>query len=698
MKLSIIIPTYNLEKYIENCLLSILTGIENQSQVEIILVDDCSTDSTVSIASQFAKEYNLLQIIEKPKQTNAGDSRNIGLEAATGEYIWFVDGDDIIAEQAISKALDLIQEDPADVSFIPVARYRDSDGVYLPESTSRRYLSPITAKVTTFQESPEVALVAGFGWNKIVKRSFLVEQNIQFQSITVHNDFYFSFACVVKAESIYVGADYNVDAWYLYRQGRAGSLAGLSDERLLCLLTVLEGMRDDFFPILSPSQTVYALHVFLENLMYRDKLITDDKIQSRYNKGVYAFLSSFNYDCIVRFLQADSPANIQTKNYLFNILWDHGYFKERDIFQGNLAVSLIMASYNTAPCLDRTFEFLKHIPEDTSFFELLIVDDASTDGSVEYFQKLVDKHSYIQLFAFEKNTIGGVGIPGNYGIRKAKGEIIAFLDSDDILFWDDFMKEVSRMYLCQSDILLFDFCNYYEKQDTFAPTQEGKLLAELSKGMHTHRLRDLLLSISPAPWRKFYKRSYLMEKEVFFPEADFFHEDAPFHWFGLTQTENILVSTSVVCGYRREREEQTVSNYGTIKSAPGVLYHLRGIKAFLVNHDLMDLFKASFDKFVLKTAQQHKSAIVEYPHIKFQFIQIALDLPQSNRALQFEPILPLPAEISRMKKKDERWIRFGRMSKKRKVWTMGKILSKKLHLYPLLKPFVRGVKRLVRKK
>lgn len=104
IKLSIIIPLYNVEKYIEKCIVSIAEQDIDPIDYEIIIVNDGSTDSSLKVVKNVSKNYHNIIIINQ-KNMGAGGARNTGVKAASGTYIWFIDADDFIAEKSISSML-----------------------------------------------------------------------------------------------------------------------------------------------------------------------------------------------------------------------------------------------------------------------------------------------------------------------------------------------------------------------------------------------------------------------------------------------------------------------------------------------------------------------------------------------------------------------------------------------------------------
>lgn len=110
MKLSIIIPVYNVEKYIKKCLESCFKQDVTAHEYEVIIVNDGTPDNSMTIVEQFAKEYANLKIINQENQ-GLSAARNIGLKYAKGEYIWFIDADDYIEHYCLKRIFSQLKED-----------------------------------------------------------------------------------------------------------------------------------------------------------------------------------------------------------------------------------------------------------------------------------------------------------------------------------------------------------------------------------------------------------------------------------------------------------------------------------------------------------------------------------------------------------------------------------------------------------
>lgn len=172
MKVSIIIPAYNCDKYISSCLDSVLH--QEEEDIEVIVVDDGSTDGTSDILEDYAKRDNRLQIIQVE---NGGPSRarNIGLENATGEWILFVDADDWVDADILS-SLNLNEKSP-DIIFFGLKKYHNYEmaEVCRPELNHPNDLWHSMRDLLVSSEE-----YFGYSFNKIYKRSIIENYNIRF--------------------------------------------------------------------------------------------------------------------------------------------------------------------------------------------------------------------------------------------------------------------------------------------------------------------------------------------------------------------------------------------------------------------------------------------------------------------------------------------------------------------------------------
>ena len=119
-KISIIIPVYNKEDRIRDCLDSILN--QKISDVEVICVDDMSTDNSYRIVLEYSNKYSEIVAVKNNENRGAGYSRNVALALASGEYVWFIDADDYICDNSLRQIMDIIIQQDVDVLAFDLLR------------------------------------------------------------------------------------------------------------------------------------------------------------------------------------------------------------------------------------------------------------------------------------------------------------------------------------------------------------------------------------------------------------------------------------------------------------------------------------------------------------------------------------------------------------------------------------------------
>lgn len=171
-KVSVIIPCYNFGDYIEEC----VTSINNQtySNVEIIVVNDGSTDGTKEILERLRQTYSKIKVINKNNE-GVSSARNDGLNAATGKYVMFVDGDDYLAPDCVSYMKSLIEERKSQFALSKNCFTSKSD--LQVSADNKEFLN--SDEATALLLSPRVIVGS---WNKIYSREFLLKNNIKFEA------------------------------------------------------------------------------------------------------------------------------------------------------------------------------------------------------------------------------------------------------------------------------------------------------------------------------------------------------------------------------------------------------------------------------------------------------------------------------------------------------------------------------------
>ncbi|MEN5434787.1 glycosyltransferase family 2 protein [Sphingobacterium faecium] len=181
--ISIILPCYNVEKYLARAIKSILN--QNCNYFELLIIIDGSPDNSKLIAEEYAKEDPRIKVFEKP---NGGlsDARNFGLERAEGEFVYFMDSDDWIDNGLLLDNVKILEEDSLDfIIFGYTQDNEDLEGNVL----SFRNVIPKLNYLSSTSHSPAVIDshtlgLMGYAWNKIYRRDFLMKNNIWFEKGT----------------------------------------------------------------------------------------------------------------------------------------------------------------------------------------------------------------------------------------------------------------------------------------------------------------------------------------------------------------------------------------------------------------------------------------------------------------------------------------------------------------------------------
>lgn len=170
VSVSCIIPVFNLEDKISRCINSLLN--QTLKNIEIILVNDCSTDNTLMVINKYKERYDNIKIINFKENHRQGAARNKGLEKAVGEYIYFIDGDDWIEPQMLSELLQYAMDNNVDIV--------DSDYFQDDIDGNTEYRIGIPKEYFPIKDYSAVMLNGGRLWTKLIRRKYLIENNIKF--------------------------------------------------------------------------------------------------------------------------------------------------------------------------------------------------------------------------------------------------------------------------------------------------------------------------------------------------------------------------------------------------------------------------------------------------------------------------------------------------------------------------------------
>ena len=213
--ISVIVPVYAVEEYLSGCLDSIMS--QPGADLEVIAVDDASPDGCGAMLDARAARDQRLRVVHLAENAGPGAARNAGLGRATGEYVWFVDADDLLADGAVAAIAGPLERDRPDVLLID---YEDlyAGGGAAP-SPGRALLRDTPAGPLTLAGRPQLLQLTMTAWSKVIRREFLTGLGLAFPG-GIHEDVPLTCAMLLSAGRI--GALARV--CYRYRRARPGSL------------------------------------------------------------------------------------------------------------------------------------------------------------------------------------------------------------------------------------------------------------------------------------------------------------------------------------------------------------------------------------------------------------------------------------------------------------------------------------------
>ena len=258
-KVSVIVPIYNVEKYLEKCINSLLS--QTLEDIQIILVNDGSKDNSGNIAKEYEKNNKDRVIYVEKENGGLSDARNYGLKYATGDFIAFLDSDDYIEKNAYEKMYNKAIEENAD--------YVECDFIWEFPNKIR------VDKQYPYKNKKEMlSFVRVVAWNKLIKSQLITDNNLEFPKGLRYEDVEFTYKLIP-----FVNKFAYVDKPFIHYVQREGSIANVQNERTAEIFTVLDNVIEFY-----KKNNIYE--------EYRDEL--------EYNYARYLLCSSLKRMCKIK--------------------------------------------------------------------------------------------------------------------------------------------------------------------------------------------------------------------------------------------------------------------------------------------------------------------------------------------------------------------------------------------------------------
>ncbi|KAF5078554.1 Undecaprenyl-phosphate 4-deoxy-4-formamido-L-arabinose transferase [anaerobic digester metagenome] len=315
LKVSVVIPVYNVEEYLKKCLNSVVN--QTLSEIEVICVDDGSTDNSLQILEEYAEKDDRIRVISK-ENGGIASARNKGMEYATGEYIGFVDSDDWIELNMYEKLYENAKFYASDMVMCSAHRFDNITHELkydMPYFTLERFDETFDDCVFNHNKTKDFFFdICVTPWNKLYKSEFLEEIGVKFHEGLDFEDNTFFYETYLKASKLSLVRDF----LYYYRISRSGSFITSANERFFDIVEMFDLTEDVLFK--TGNHNTYL--VAFSNLRISNTLWRYDQVAEKYKAKFFDIIKEnfkkMNPVCI------DSLDTWNTKKYQ-NILNSNNY-------------------------------------------------------------------------------------------------------------------------------------------------------------------------------------------------------------------------------------------------------------------------------------------------------------------------------------------------------------------------------------
>ena len=303
-KVSVIIPVYNVELYLSRCLYSVIN--QTFEDMEIICINDGSTDGSLAILKEFAQKDSRIKLIDLPQNHGVSFARNKGIESSKGEYVAFLDPDDWWELNLLEIVYKKIKLHNQEIAIFGSSFFKNN--VILSNETQLSYISQHEnqQKITTYQNN-----LVNYAWDKLYKTEFLKKNNIKFnENLPQTEDVIFSLECL----SYYPTISFVPKNLYNYQLNRNGS--AMTKETLLVSnqIKAFKALQEcNFFINSNDDYKKFCINVVLGGLIYFYIRTT----QKKFSLSNFLELRKF-----AQYIKTEIPPDLLNKNESYKILND----------------------------------------------------------------------------------------------------------------------------------------------------------------------------------------------------------------------------------------------------------------------------------------------------------------------------------------------------------------------------------------
>jgi glycosyltransferase involved in cell wall biosynthesis len=655
-KVSILIPICNVERYLTQCLNSVVS--QTLEDIQIICIDDGSSDSSPSIIAEYAKRDPRIKVITKPN-SGYGDSMNKGLEAADGKYIGIVEPDDYVDEDMFEELYDMAESYGVEVVKTNYYEHmgasarreaRDAIDRVIDPKDAYRVIDP-AADSSIFLQKPCI-------WAALYRLDFLRTNNIMFLPTpgASYQDTGFNFKVWASAHKVY----FSEEAYLHYRIDNEGSsvkdmkkVFAVNDEYAEIERYLREHEIIDKYGSIMEYAKYGAYYWNLQRLPYRFAKEFASRMRDEYSKAHDAGLLDWNLFSsrkavalkqimarphLAAFMEgmldkrhvvsrcfhsifaalplykrtinlSDAAQELNTKNHVLarnisrinsacdvsDTLADND-ISDNDTQENRMDITdkltVIVPVYNVEEYLARCLDALLN---QTVYVSIICVDDCSTDSSRDVLDGYAERYAQITVIKLERNS--GLSAVRNIAMREASTPFVMFCDSDDT--YEPDMCEVMYKSITENDTdLAMCEINVVYKANYEMRERDSSYYKLKYVGKHNIE-QDMILKGDLSPVNKIFKKDLLDEYSLEFPEG-LHYEDAYFCAAYLSIAHNAYFTKKKLYNYVRYPKSLMGTTFSKSTTQDFSIDHLRiAMKYydFLTSNNLFNINCETFWSF-----------------------------------------------------------------------------------------------------
>ena len=519
---SIIIPIFNTESYLDQCLESVYR--QTYDNIEIILINDGSTDKSASICLKWCGKDDRFIYIEQ-ENCGQGIARNRGVQLARGEYITFIDSDDWITPDYVKRLLGRCEQENADMCRAGM-QYYDEYKACLGDKLD---IPKVEASNIYCYAVPQIA-------GNIYRKNLFEKNNIKMPAGKMEDLAIFPLVAMLSKK-----ISYEDTRLYYYRINRAGSSMSFVENYPKALHYMkIEAKRLNLLSNCYLLMQISILH--LGNALERVALNGDMVLFSRVKLEFREYLST-EYPGWTRFYDSDS--------WIFS----------NKLFKGDVKtmkspkVSIIVPVYNAVRYLRQCLESL--VWQSLKEIEIICVNDGSVDTSLQILEEYALRDD--RIVVINKDN-GGYGSAMNVGLKAATGEYIGIVESDDFVDNNMFEELYKQAVINEVDIVK---SNYYEYSDSYGIQNnfiEALWECEYDTIFCPSEFPKVFFS-AQAIWSAIYRRTFLEKNDIKFNETvGASYQDTAFVFKAWAMAINAILIRAAYVHYRIDNGEASVKS------------------------------------------------------------------------------------------------------------------------------------------